>query len=131
MRYALDKPGVLVILPGIRNAADVEKLLGYENASEEETDYSIIGTIAPQDANGKCVYCNHCKPCPVGLDIGLINKYYDLAMAGDTMAVEHYQTLEKKADDCILCGHCDKRCPFHVHQSARMKEIAEYMKQMK
>ena len=28
---------------------------------------------------GNCVYCNHCQPCPAGLNVGLINKYYDLA----------------------------------------------------
>lgn len=126
IKYALDKPGVLAVLPGVRNTADVERLLDYENQPEETLDYSIIGTFAPRDASGKCVYCNHCKPCPMGLDIGLINKYYDLARTGDGMAAEHYQTLEKTAADCIGCGHCDNRCPFHVRQSERMKEIAAY-----
>lgn len=126
MKYALDRPGVLTVLPGIRDKADVEKLLAYYDRSEEELDYSVIGTFAPADANGKCVYCNHCKPCPAGLDVGLINKYYDLAKAGDGLAVQHYKALEKNASDCIACGHCDRRCPFHVNQSGRMKEIAAY-----
>ncbi len=68
----------------------------------------------------------HCHPCPAGLDIGLINKYYDLARLGDFLAKEHYLTLEKKASDCIKCGHCDSRCPFHVAQSQQMTEIMEY-----
>ena len=62
----------------------------------------------------------------LGLDVGLINKYYDLSQAGDTLAAEHYRTLEKTAADCIGCGHCDSRCPFHVHQSERMQEISAY-----
>ena len=81
-------------------------------------------------ASGKCVYCNHCKPCPVGIDIGLVNKYYDLAKAGDAMAIEHYRTLEKNADDCVGCGHCDSRCPFSVKQSERMQEIKTYMNEV-
>lgn len=36
---------------------------------------------------GSCVYCNHYKPCPVSIDIGLVNKYYDLARNGDPMAL--------------------------------------------
>ena len=60
----------------------------------------------------------------MGLNIALINKYYDLAQAGDGMAAEHYRKLEKNAVDCVSCGHCDKRCPFHVKQSERMREIA-------
>jgi hypothetical protein len=126
IRYALDKPGVLTVLPGAQSVADVKELLAYYDQPEDALDYSVIGDFAPVDASGKCVYCNHCRPCPAGLDIGLINKYYDLALAGDGMAAEHYRKLEKNASDCISCGHCDKRCPFHVHQSERMKKIAAY-----
>ena len=111
IRYCLDKPGVLTVC----------------DQPEEAMDYSVIGSFAPPAATGKCVYCNHCKPCPMGIDIGLVNKYYDLAKAGDAMAIEHYRTLEKNASDCIQCGHCDSRCPFSVRQSERMQLIREYM----
>lgn len=67
-----------------------------------------------------------CMPCPAGLDIGLINKYYDLARLGDNLAKDHYMNLEKTAKDCITCGHCNMRCPFKVNQVDRMKEIKEY-----
>ena len=52
--------------------------------------------------------------------------YFDLARLGDSLAREHYLSLEKNASDCIGCAHCDKRCPFHVDQSARMKKIRAY-----
>ena len=126
IQYALDKPGVLTVLPGIRGKADLERILGFLDAAPEEKDYSVLGSFAPQDADGICVYCNHCKPCPVGLDVGLINKYYDLALAGDTLASTHYETLKQKADACIGCGHCNARCPFHVDQMNRMQEIRAY-----
>lgn len=126
IQYALDKPGVLTVLPGVRDRQDLQRILGFCNASAQERDYSILGTFAPQDANGMCVYCNHCQPCPVGLDVGLINKYYDLSKAGDILARDHYNNLEKTAGDCVSCGHCDSRCPFHVAQSQRMEEIREY-----
>ena len=64
-----------------------------------------------------------------GLDVGLINKYYDLAQAGDELAKNHYANLAKKAGDCIQCGHCDHRCPFHVVQTNRMNEIRAYFSQ--
>lgn len=126
IQYALDKPGVLTVLPGIRGKKDLDRIVGFLAAPEEEKDYSVIGSFAPQDASGICVYCNHCKPCPAGLEIGLINKYYDLSQAGDTLAHSHYQKLEKKASDCLECGHCNNRCPFQVDQMARMKTISEY-----
>ncbi len=127
IRYCLDKPGVLTVLAGAKSVSEVESLIAYYDQPEEALDYSVIGTFAPPEAGGKCVYCNHCKPCPMGIDVGLVNKYYDLARAGDAMAAEHYRTLEKNASDCVGCGHCDSRCPFSVKQSERMAQIREYM----
>ena len=126
IQYALDKPGVLTVLPGIRGLQDMKEALAWLDASPEERDYAVLGTFAPGDAAGACVYCNHCQPCPAGLNIGLINKYYDLAKIGDAMAADHYGKLEKHASDCVGCGHCDRRCPFHVAQSDRMRDIAAY-----
>ena len=126
IKYALDKPGILTVLPGAQSVAEIDALLEYYEKSEEELDYSIIGTFAPPEASGKCVYCNHCEPCPVGIDIGAVNKFYDLAHIGDDMAREHYLALEKNASDCISCGHCNSRCPFSVNQMSRMQEIKEF-----
>ncbi|MCH5188649.1 MAG: aldo/keto reductase [Oscillospiraceae bacterium] len=128
IQYALDKPGVLTVLPGIRNKDDVQRILRFFEIPAEEKDYSVISSYAPKDMNGVCVYCNHCQPCPMGLDIGLINKYYDLALAGDEMAKDHYKNLSVRADACARCGHCESRCPFHVKQESRMEEINKYFK---
>ena len=101
-------------------------VIGANGAGKSTFLKAISGELEPAKAAGRCVYCNHCMPCPAGLDIGLINKYYDLARVGDTLAREHYLTLETTASDCVSCGHCDSRCPFSVSQSERMREIAEY-----
>ena len=77
---------MLTVLPGIRSVEDVKNLLGFFDVLPEERDYSVVGTFTPGEAVGNCVYCNHCQPCPAGLNVGLINKYYDLAVAGDSMA---------------------------------------------
>ena len=129
LRYALDKPGVLTAVCGAQSLSEVQQLLRFGDQPEEALDDSLISSLTPADAAAQCVYCNHCSPCPAQLDVGLINKYYDLAKAGDGMAAEHYRQLKKSAADCIACGHCDRRCPFHVAQSQRMKEIAAYFKQ--
>ncbi len=126
LQYALDRPGVLTAVPGVRGLADLDDLLGFSDASAEEKDYSVIGTFRAEKIAGNCVYCKHCQPCPAGIDIGLVNKYYDLALVGDKLAAGHYDKLSVKADACLECGHCDSRCPFSVKQQERMKEIARY-----
>ena len=126
IQYALDKPGVMAVLPGFGNQREMREVLSFFDASAADRDYSCLGNLAPAGAVGRCVYCKHCHPCPAGLDVALINKYYDLAMQGDNLAREHYLTLEKRAGDCVGCGHCDSRCPFHVAQSQRMQTIQTY-----
>ncbi len=125
LQYALDRPGVLTAVPGVQTMEHLDTLLGFMNATVEERDYSIIGTFTEDKINGICVYCNHCQPCPAGIDIGLVNKYFDLSLAGDAIATNHYDKLSIKASDCMQCGHCDARCPFGVNQSARMLSIAD------
>ena len=126
IQYALDRPAVLTVLPGVRNSQDLMDVSKYLEAPDEQRDYAVIGRFTPQNADGICVYCNHCQPCPQDINIGLINKYYDLALAGDQLAKGHYQKLSVKADACVQCGHCEARCPFHVKQESRMQQINHY-----
>lgn len=126
LQYAIDRPGVLTAVPGVQTMEHLDTLLKFLSASREEKDYSIIGTFTADTVTGTCVYCNHCQPCPAGIDIGLVNKYYDLALAGDTIAANHYTKLSVNAEACLRCGHCESRCPFSVKQEKRMVQIAGY-----
>ncbi len=126
IKFALDKPGVLSVVPGVKNRTELKRALSYLTATEEERDYSHIASFTPRETAGKCVYCNHCMPCPAGIDIGSVTKFYDLAAIGDDMAREHYFALSKRADACIRCGHCTARCPFKAEPEKKMGEIAAY-----
>ncbi len=126
LQYAIDSPGALVAVPGVQTMEHLNQVLEFLTATEQEKDYSIIETFTGDSITGTCVYCNHCQPCPAGIDIGLANKYYDLALAGDDIAANHYDKLSVKADACLRCGHCEDRCPFGVAQMRRMEEIREY-----
>lgn len=126
LQYAIDRPGVLVAVPGVQTMEHLDTLLKFLTATEEEKDYSVIGSFTADTISGTCVYCNHCQPCPAGIDIGLVNKYYDLALAGDAIAANHYTKLSVQADACLHCGHCESRCPFGVRQERRMEEICGY-----
>lgn len=122
IQYALDRPATISCLPGVRNLEDLTSVLAYYNAPREERDYSFIADAKHQDMNGVCIYCNHCQPCPAGIDIGAVNKYLDLANAGDELAKDHYLNLTRHASDCTGCGACEQRCPFKVQGRERMKQ---------
>lgn len=129
IHYALTRPGVGSIMAGFSKPEHVLEAAGYENASEEEKDYASVLADAPKHAfSGKCMYCNHCRPCPAGIDIAMVNKFYDLAAMQDSVPASvkaHYMALEKNASDCIACGGCESRCPFGVKIVERMEKARE------
>jgi len=120
IQYALDRPAVVSCLPGASSLEEVKAYLAYLDASPAERDYSFLGSIAGQSLRGICAYCNHCLPCPAGITVGTMNKLYDLALAGDEIARDHYLRLDRHASDCTGCGACETRCPFGVDVRSRM-----------
>ena len=126
LQYVLDRPAVVSTLCGALTAKEMEDTLGFFAASAEARDYSFIGSMTKKDMANGCTYCNHCAPCPAGIRIGQANKYYDLTRVGDKLAAEHYLAMEKNAADCLGCGLCSERCPFHVDMKLHMEEIQRY-----
>ncbi len=128
LHYCLTRPAVAAVMAGFGAPEHVAQCAAYEHASEEEKDYASVLASAPHHAYAnKCLYCNHCKPCPADIDIAMVNKLYDLAaMQPDVPASvkAHYEALESHASDCIACGGCEERCPFGVPVIERM-EAAE------
>ena len=127
VQYCLDWPAVASCVAGVKNMKELQASLEYLAAAPAARDYrSVLGAGAAV-MEGTCIYCNHCLPCPVGINIGDVNKYYDLAKNGDALAKDHYLSLSRWASDCNGCGECEPRCPFHVKVRDRMKEIARFM----
>ena len=132
IHYALTRPAVASIMAGFSEPKHVLDAVRYETAAEEEKDYASVLATAPQHAySKKCMYCNHCKPCPSDIDIAMVNKLYDLATMQETVPSSvkaHYLALEKNASDCISCGSCETRCPFGVGIVERMEKARELFK---
>ena len=132
LHYALTRPAVASVLVGFSEVRHVTEAVGYETATDEQKDYSELLANAPKHAyRGQCAYCNHCKPCPVNIDIAAVNKFYDLAVMQPTVPAsvrEHYRALERNASDCLGCRSCEQRCPFGVKIAERMKLAAELFK---
>ena len=128
IQYALDRPGVAAMMVGCRTPEEVQIAIDYQNATEEQRDYSVLlGTDPKYSLAGKCMYCNHCLPCVMGIDIAAVNKYLDLAdQSGVTPTLQaHYSDLQTTASDCIGCGDCETRCPFGVGIVSRMEKAAK------
>lgn len=127
--YALSRPAVASVLVGCQTPEEVQVALSYEHATHEERDYARALTgLKHFPVDGRCMYCNHCQPCPVKLDIAAINRYLDAAKYSDSVPEtirEHYLALDNTAQACIRCGICENRCPFGVEVRKRMDEACK------
>ena len=128
IHYALERPAVSSVLLGARTPEEMRASLAYETATAAEKDYSVLGRGAKSAMRGKCMYCNHCLPCPAGIDIAAVTKYLDLARqlggAAETVRA-HYATLPAHGGDCADCGQCEARCPFAVEVRRNMRGATE------
>ena len=126
--YALTRPGVASVLIGCVSSEQVNQALQYEALPAQEKDYTVVlNTSQRYSANGACMYCNHCLPCPQEIDIAAVHQYYDLARSLSEVAAtirEHYLALHAHASDCIACGACEERCPFGVEVIQNMEKAS-------
>ncbi|MBQ4093810.1 MAG: aldo/keto reductase [Oscillospiraceae bacterium] len=129
LHYALTRPAVAAVMAGYDTPQHVMEAASYCTATDEEKDYASVLANAPRHAfSGQCTYCGHCKPCPMDIDIAMVNKLYDLAAMQSELPAsvkQHYSALEHTAAECIGCGGCETRCPFGVKITERMAKAAE------
>ena len=104
IHYALSRPAVSAVMVGMQRISDVENAVRYWEIPESERDHSqILASLGMFNAEGRCMYCNHCLPCPSKIDVAAVNKYLDLVEldkkpAGTVM--EHYTALGSTASNC-------------------------------
>ena len=129
LHYALTRPGVASVMSGARNLEELKTSIAYETATEEERDYAAAFAALPKISwVGHCMYCGHCAPCPVGIDVAGVTKFLNLARAQGELPEtvrEHYAVLPHHGGECISCGACEKRCPFGVPVMENMRRAAE------
>lgn len=127
--YALTRPAVAAVMVGCRSTAEMDAAAAWCTSTPEARDYaSVMARMDKFTWRGHCMYCGHCAPCTVGIDIAAVNKYYNLTVAQgfipETVG-DHYRLLSHHASECIACGRCEKNCPFGVEIIEQLKKAAE------
>lgn len=124
LAYVLEQP-VDTIVPGVKSVSELQAALAYYDTPPAERDYSQIIAHIHHFTPGQCVYCNHCLPCAVDINIGDTLRLLDEAIHGVTAELQaRYDALEVKASACTACGQCELRCPYEVSIPDRMAKAA-------
>jgi predicted aldo/keto reductase-like oxidoreductase len=125
LAYALAQPAVVMAIPGVKSTDELAAALAVLSADDAERDFSAALARFQQPVRGQCVYCNHCLPCPAGIDVGRTIRLLDTAgERPDAGAVAEYANLPVKPSACTECGACVQRCPFEVDAMARVRRAA-------
>jgi predicted aldo/keto reductase-like oxidoreductase len=125
LSYVQAQLGVSVVLPGVKNNAELAAAIRVLEGTEVARDFSKVLTQFGRYEEGACVYCNHCLPCPAVIDIGQVLRMVDHAQWGITRDLQKaYDRLPVHASACTACEACEKRCPFGVDIVDRMRRAA-------
>ena len=97
----------------------------------------------------RCTGCNYCMPCPYGIDIPGIFKFYNDNLNAGTyvknsgqkayartrrrylLAYDKAIPTVRQADHCIQCGLCEEACPQHLEVRQELQKIDDYIENLK
>lgn len=118
LRYVCANPNISVTIPGMADIAELEQNIAAVSSTAplSESELAQIENIRRELGTQFCRRCNYCAPCTVGINIPsvfLFEGYLSRYGLGE-WAKGRYTTLTKKASDCIQCGVCESRCPYHL-----------------
>ncbi len=129
IHYCLTRPAVATVVCGCRAVEELPVCVAYCDATDAEKDYAETFAQFPRISwEGHCMYCTHCSPCAVAIDVASVTKYLNLAKTQGTVpetVQAHYDSLAHHAGECIQCGACETRCPFKVNIRENMRQAAE------
>ena len=129
LRYVCANDDVTVVIPGMAEPKELEQNLAAVSNTAPLTEEETVKFQQVRDQLGTqfCRRCNYCQPCTVGISISnvfLFEGYLQRYGLAD-WAKDRYAGLEKKASDCVGCGACEDRCPYHLPIREMLKQAAK------
>lgn len=79
-----------------------------------------------------CRSCGYCMPCPVGIEILTCARMSQLIRRSPSALQLTPQVQEKmmKIEQCLECGQCAAKCPYHLDTPALLKKNLEDYKKI-
>lgn len=135
LRYAADFEGVVMVLSGMSDLAQMEDNLSFMdppkplNEMERDAIEQVRRILKQQDLI-PCTGCRYCVPgCPMSIQIPDLFSVYNTKKRYGDWGSDFYYTVHTqdhgKAVDCIGCGQCEEICPQHLPIRKYLQDVAD------
>jgi predicted aldo/keto reductase-like oxidoreductase len=142
LRFVLSNPNVSVALSGMSTMQQVQEnvAVGDNAAPIGQADSDLLMAHVERlkaMADLYCTGCGYCMPCPNEVNIPMIfdrfnwGRVYGLwepARGGYDVISRFDWAPGKRADACIQCGACEKKCPQKLPIRKQLQEAHEALK---
>lgn len=137
LRWIYDSQGVVTVLSGMSTMEQLEENLkttaDYGSSSltpDQRYAFKKIRDIYLSKIKAHCTECLYCMPCPVGVAIPRVLRFYNEAFIFEDIeksSSEYHRFIgeDSRADKCIECGKCEKLCPQNIEIIKHLKSAAE------
>ena len=138
VRFAASLEGVMVVLSGMSNVAQMADNLSYMSdfkplSADEQAAVARAREIIEGIPTIPCTACEYCvKGCPANIGIpgvfevmNMYTMFNNLAAAKDKYYWKTEGRHQGKASACLECGACEAVCPQHIHIRDALKQIAK------
>ena len=131
-RYAGSLPNVLCVLSGMTKTEhlrdNIRTFTDFKPLTDGERRTVAKALVAYRKSlSVPCTDCRYCMPCPAGVAIprifGAYNQYKLSGNRFQFMNVYGKLGEDERADSCVECGACLKKCPQHINIPKELAKI--------
>lgn len=135
LKYIMNSNLITVSIPGMDSIKQVAEnaQVGINAGQLTEEEHDTINKEVESLGDEFCRRCGYCKPCPEGIDIPNIFTFenYVIRYNMPEYGKLKYSQLSAKADDCVRCRKCERKCPYNLPIVEKLKHAAKTFKELK
>ena len=121
LRYIAASGVCDVMIPGMGSPEEVDRNAAVDLETPfTEAELEQCAAVRKELGTQFCRRCNYCAPCPNGISIPNSTKKYGLA----DWARARYDAMPYHAGSCVMCGACEKRCPYGLPIRDMLMDVA-------
>jgi predicted aldo/keto reductase-like oxidoreductase len=134
IKFLLQFDNVL-LCPGIEKSEELIEIVNILNGPWELTpqEKKEIEQIREDVGTRFCRRCGYCLPCPEGVSIQtlmILPTFWRRFSPEWIQAREGILKAADSAENCVECGECEEKCPYHLPIREMIKESYEFYKNL-